>query len=56
MTKAWDAGKPMDIIYLDYEKAFDLVLEHFGLRGGLLHWFEEFRTERSFNVRIKNWL
>jgi hypothetical protein len=59
-SKNLDNGEPVDIIYLDYEKAFDRVphrrllakLEHFGIRGKLLSWIESFLKDRKFRVRI----
>lgn len=59
-TKALDQGKQMDVIYLDFAKAFDKVpprrlihkLHHLGIRGKLLAWIEEYMTERTFQVRI----
>lgn len=50
----------MDIIYLDFEKAFGRVpfkrllakLQAAGIRGKLLKWIEEFLTGRTFAVRI----
>lgn len=59
-TKRTDRGEPVDIIYLDFEKAFDRVplrqllhkLEHSGIRGRLLSWITAFLSERSFRVRI----
>lgn len=58
--KNHDNGKPTDVIYLDYEKAFDRVpvrrlihkLEHLGIRGKLLAWISDFLTNRNFCVRV----
>ena len=51
---------PVDIIYLDFEKAFDRVphrrllhkLEHFGIKGLLLQWIAAFLRNRSFTVKV----
>lgn len=58
-SKMHDEGQPVDVIYLDFEKAFDKVshkkliskLENFGIRGTLLRWLESFITNRFFKVR-----
>lgn len=58
-TKDYDEGRPIDILYLDQEKAFDKVplkrlsykLEHFGVRGNLLTFIEGLLINRSFQVR-----
>lgn len=63
-TKLLDRGEPVDIIYLDFEKAFDRVplerlvykLEHYGIRGQLLSWISAFLFNRSFHVRVNNCL
>lgn len=59
-TRAHDSGEPMDVIYLDFQKAFDTVpvnrlihkLQHLGIRGKLLAWIKEYLTNRKFRVRI----
>lgn len=59
-TSEWNERNSIDVIYLDYEKAFDRVpikrliykLEHFGLRGKLLSWIEDFLSNRKFRVRV----
>jgi Reverse transcriptase (RNA-dependent DNA polymerase)/Endonuclease-reverse transcriptase len=59
-TLEFDRGNPVDIIYLDFEKAFDRVpfgrlllkLEHFGIRDKILVWIKSFLTTRHFRVRI----
>ncbi|CAH2242407.1 jg7686 [Pararge aegeria aegeria] len=56
----WDNHQPTDIIYLDYEKAFDRVpisrlvhkLEHLGIRGKLLIWIKDFLNERKFRLGL----
>lgn len=55
-----DAKIPVDIVYLDFTKAFDKVplhrllhkLEHFGIRGNLLKLISAFVSDRSFSVRV----
>ena len=59
-TEELDQGRPVDVIYLDYEKAFDKVphcrlvykLDHFGIRGTLLQWIKSFVSNRNFRVRV----
>lgn len=59
-TSCIDRGDPIDVIYLDFAKAFDRVpkrrllakLEHCGVRGNLLKWIEAFLSNRSFYVRV----
>lgn len=59
-TKALDKKIPVDVVYLDFSKAFERVprrrllhkLDHFGIRGPLLSWIESFLTGRSFSVRV----
>lgn len=59
-TQADDNHEPIDVIYLDFEKAFDKIpieyliykLEHYGVRGRLLHLIRGFLNERTFQVRI----
>lgn len=59
-TKAWDLGLPVDVLYLDFSRAFDRVphrrllhkLQHLGIRGRILAWIEAFLSNRSFRVRV----
>lgn len=61
-TANWNDRVPTDVVYLDYEKAFDRVpikrlvskLQHFGIRGNLLMWIENFLSDRTFRVRVGN--
>ncbi|KAI5632712.1 reverse transcriptase (RNA-dependent DNA polymerase) domain-containing protein [Phthorimaea operculella] len=59
-TSKFNNREPVDVVYLDYEKAFDKVpttrllmkLNHIGIRGKLLQWIEAFLRERTFRVRV----
>lgn len=59
-TRIIDNGQPLDIIYLDFSKAFDKVphrlllakLQKYGIEGHLLKWIEAFLSNRSFSVRV----
>lgn len=61
-TKLLDNNIPIDVIYLDFSKAFDRVpldglvykLEHFGIRGALLKWIKLFLSNRSYCVQISS--
>ena len=53
-------GLPVDVIYLDYEKAFDKVphqrllrqLVKFGIGGNVLQWIGDYLKDRTQKVRI----
>lgn len=55
ITKCIDQGDPVDVIYLDFSKAFDkishsklaLKLKAHGIRGKLLSWITDWLTNRS---------
>ena len=59
---ALDNNKFVDIIYLDYAKAFDKVchnkliakLSNIGIVGPILYWIKSFLSNRSQRVRINN--
>lgn len=59
-TLANDRSEPVDVFYLDFEKAFDKVpfmrlkhkLEHYGIRGELLKLVGDFFLDRQFHVRV----
>ena len=59
-TQILDEGKELDIIYLDYQKAFDTVphkrliikLGAYGLKGDILQWLRDFLHERQQQVRV----
>jgi ribonuclease P/MRP protein subunit RPP40 len=55
-----DNFRPVDVLYLDFEKAFDRVphqcllvkLSHFGIREHLLKWIQAFLSNRTFHVKV----
>ena len=55
-----DCGEPVDVIYLDFQKAFDKVphkrlierLKEIGIKGKLLCWTEEWLNGRKQRVVI----
>jgi len=57
-TKALDGGYCVDVIYLDFRKAFDSVphkrllckLASFGIQGNILKWIENFLSDRKQQV------
>ena len=59
-TKEMDMGNNVDIIFLDFSKAFDKVphrrlcdkLYDYGLTGKLLSWLRDYLTNRSYQVRV----
>lgn len=59
-TSNLDEGYGVDVIYLDYKKAFDTVphkrlvnkLEHLGFAGGLLNWLKAFLINRTMRVVV----
>jgi hypothetical protein len=59
-TRAVDEGYGLDIIYLDYKKAFDTVPHHrlifklkqYGIPNSLLQWLENFLTARKMRVGV----
>ena len=60
-TQIIDEGDDIDVAYLDFRKAFDLVshkhliykLEKFGITGQILEWVKDFLKDRSQRVVIK---
>ena len=60
-TNALDQGQPLDVVYLDFAKAFDSVphkrllckLSGYGIRGKLLIWIEAFLSNRWQRVMVK---
>ena len=61
-TKALDDGFGLDIVFLDYQKAFDTVphkrllkkLKSYGISGNVLKWIEDFLLERRMRVVLND--
>ena len=59
-TEALSHGLPVDIIYLDFEKAFDKVpherlllqLSRYGITGDVREWIKDYLKNRSQRVRV----
>ena len=59
-TKSLQDGVPIDVVYLDFSKAFDSVphirllvkLQAHGIKGKLLNWIQSFLTNRKQRVII----
>jgi len=67
VTSKVDSGSPVDVIYLDFQKAFDKIphkrlfmkmLAH-GISGDILSWFTEWMSDRrqrvSVNGQLSGW-
>ena len=60
-TKISDDGNDVDIIYLDFRKAFDCVphqrllskLKAYGIAGSVLNWITDFLSNRRQRVKVK---
>ena len=60
VTKAVENKEPIDMIYLDFKKAFDSVpherlltkLAAYGITGPILCWIRDFLSERKQRVRV----
>jgi hypothetical protein len=58
-----DSGKPKDLTYLDFRKAFDKVLQRrlmekvrpHGIRGLVSNWIEEWLSNREQRVVLLKW-
>ena len=67
VTKWVDEGSPVDIIYLDFKKAFDKVLHQrlllklkaHGIGNGMINWIEKWLIDRRQRVvvdgEVSNW-
>ena len=67
ITKRIDEGSPVDIIHLDYQKAFDkmphkrllLKLKAHVIGDGIIDWIEQWLTDRRQRVvvdgEVSNW-
>ena len=61
-TTSFDENVGVDVVYLDFRKAFDTVahrrllykLHHLGIRGHLLGWLESFLNHRRQRVILRN--
>jgi len=60
ITAILEDGSPIDIVYLDFKKAFDSVphqrlllkLKSYGIGGCVIDWLEGFLSERTQRVRV----
>jgi len=60
LTLAFDESTPVDVVYLDFRKAFDTVpherlvlkLEAYGITGRISGWVKSFLSDRSQRVRV----
>ena len=61
MSKALDDGYGIDVIYLDYRKAFDTVPHHrllfklsqLGISGKVMAWIRQFLSGRTMKVNVR---
>ena len=61
LTESLDSGEDVDVIYLDFCKAFDKVphrrllkkLYNYGITGKIFSWVKEFLSDRKQRVTIK---
>ena len=60
ITKWVDEGSPVDVIYLDFQKAFDKVphqrlilkLKAHGMGNSIINWIEQWLTDRKQRVVV----
>ncbi len=60
VTRLLDEGHTVDLVYLDFAKAFDSVNHRFllaklkssGIDGAVLNWFKSYLSNRSYQVQI----
>ena len=58
ITKWVDEGSPVDVIYLDFQKAFDKVphqrlilkLKSLGMGNSIINWIEQWLSDRKQRV------
>ena len=61
-TSELDGGNRVDVIYVDFSKAFDRVshsrllqiLTQYGISGSLYAWIEDFLINRSMRVKVND--
>jgi hypothetical protein len=56
-TREVDNGNSVDVLYMDFSKAFDrrrliYKLQHLGITGNLLAWINAFLSERTFCEKV----
>ena len=64
ITCAVDNGEPVDVVYLDFQKAFDKVphqrllhqIKVHSVTGNVLAWIEDWLTNRKQRVGVFFWL
>ena len=64
ITKFIDAGDPVDVVYLDFSKAFDKIshqklcskLKAHGINGNVLNWIKDWLTNRKQWVTVNGFL
>ena len=60
ITKWVDEGSPVDVIYLDFQKAFDKVphqrlilkLKSHGMGNSIINWIEQWLTDKRQRVSV----
>ena len=60
-TRLLEEGYGVDIIYLDYRRAFDMVhhgrlidkLKSYGVDGRITRWIKEFLSQRKMSVGVQ---
>ena len=63
-TEYLEQGRQIDVMYSDFEKAFDNVshnmliykLKLYGFSKDIITWIEDFLKDRKFRVRVKTYL
>ena len=49
---SFDKNEPVDVIYLDFSKAFDKLMRHCGIDGHLLGFITDFHNNKKFRVKV----